>query len=116
MQRPPTEVAVVMRDGTARIVDVGAPAQLVWLSDHYPDADLDRPGLAAYAMTARLVHHVVDPERPFDEWIDDVELLADADEEVDRVRAQLAGHGNGTSPTPAVDERAPAPAAQEERV
>jgi hypothetical protein len=116
LQRTPSEFALVQRDGTVSIVDVGAPANLVWLGDTYPDAELNMDRLTAdkFPLIARLVHHVVAPERDFAEWLETVDLITGDDDDIEQAKADLAA-SNG-HPTSADVEHAPAASAGIERV
>jgi hypothetical protein len=111
VKRQAFEIGLVMRGGEARVVDVGAPATLVWLSDTYPHAQMDESALANYALAARLAHHVVAPEEPFEQWIERVEYLSGDDDDVAELREEIAA-SNG-SPTPAAAEEALPTAAEE---
>jgi hypothetical protein len=84
---PRLEVAVVTRGGDAQIVNAARPASLVAFSDAHENKVMPE----TMREIAFVVHHALGVAEPLDEWLDTLEDVSAAPEDVERARRIMAG-------------------------
>ena len=72
---PRIQIAVEYRDGRKENVTVGRPADLIAFADTFRKIAPDANGPDLMREAAWLVHRALRVERPFDEWVDELEGL-----------------------------------------
>jgi hypothetical protein len=70
---PRLHIAVEYVDGKKEVVSVGRPADLIAFADEFEKLAPDGPYMVREA--SWLVHRALKIERPFSEWIDELEAL-----------------------------------------
>lgn len=68
---PRIEIAVAYADGTKEVVSVGRPADLIAFADEFEKVAPDGPRVIREATW--LVHRALKVDKPFDEWIEDLD-------------------------------------------
>jgi hypothetical protein len=84
---PRLEVAVISRDGSAKVVNVARPATLVAFSDKHPGKAMPE----TYPEVAFTVHHALEISEPLDEWLQSLEDISAQPEDVALAKRILAG-------------------------
>jgi hypothetical protein len=84
---PRLEVAVISRDGGARVVNAARPATLVAFSDAHDGKLMPE----THREIAWVVHHALDVAEPLDVWLDSLEDVSAIDEDVKLAKRIIAG-------------------------
>jgi hypothetical protein len=84
---PRLEVAVISRDGTARVVNAARPATLVAFEDAHPGKQMPE----SIREVMWVAHHALGVDEPLDEWIGGLEDVSAQDEDVKLAKRIIAG-------------------------
>jgi hypothetical protein len=111
---PRLEVAVIARDGSAKIVNASRPATLVAFGDEHEGKQMPE----SIREIAWVVHHALGVEQPLDEWLASLEDVSAMPDDLALARRIIAGDedakryalGELEALPPATDPTPPAPA------
>jgi hypothetical protein len=95
---PRMEIALVYTDGRKEVVSVGRPADLIAFADEFEKLAPTEP--YAVRELAWLAHRALKVEQPLDEWVEGLDELTGADDEIAAMRAELAQADPPAEPEP----------------
>ena len=84
---PRLDVAVIDRDGAARVVNAGRPATLVAFEDAHEGKMMPE----TFREISWVVHHALAIEEPLNEWLDTLEVVSAQPEDVALARSIIGG-------------------------